>query len=220
MARLPDNYFGPKQRITKLKADYPGTQSSIQTSVVMLPMGEETLCVLVKAVVTVNGQVIAEAHAFTGEPENDKAVEKAETIAIGRALVNAGYPETLDEVGGEEYAAPAPKQSKPAPKGLGLGAKKKAPAKVETEEETEETEDEEAPVEKAPAKKPAGLGNKLGSRAAKPSVQETSSTESDDAGESEEEAEEEAEETPPADLDEKAAAAKAKREALLAKYKK
>ncbi len=91
MARIPDNYLGPKARIVLFKKEH-GVNGSIETETNQLVVGE-TLCVMIKATVKVNGQVVATGHAFTSSPEEDKEVEKTETVAVGRALVHAGYPE-------------------------------------------------------------------------------------------------------------------------------
>lgn len=94
MGRLPDNYLGPKGRIALFKKDH-ALKGSIETETLQHVVGEN-LCITVKALVKVDGVIIATGHAFTSTPEEEKELEKAETTAIGRALVNAGYPEHSD----------------------------------------------------------------------------------------------------------------------------
>lgn len=157
MGRLPDNYLGPKQRIQMLKSDYPKTASAITTDANMVTVGD-TLVVMIKASIAVEDKVIATGHAFTGCPEDDKAVEKAETIAIGRALVNAGYPELLEEDEADTEEKPTTKT-------------KTVPAK--------EVDSEEKP------KKSSGLGGKLG--VSKPKVEVEKDEEDESAPEEAEE---------------------------------
>lgn len=126
MGRLPDNYLGPKARVSMLKADYPADTSAIRTSIT-LTEHQGKVAVLVKADILIKKhndvlEVIASGHAFTADPWEEKDIEKAETVAVGRALVHAGYPETtVDEVV-EVVHAPAPVEAKPA--GLGKAAPK------------------------------------------------------------------------------------------------
>lgn len=210
MGKLPKNYFGPKQRITKLKQDHPKTESAIKTSATCIVVGE-TITVLIKATVEINDKIVAEGHAFTDRPEDDKAVEKAETIAIGRALVNAGYPETLDEEDGSEDQD-EPAEKKPS---KGLGGLGKASKRVKEEIEEEETDDEPA----SKTEKKSGLGSKLGK--AKP-VEKPAATEEDGDGDEEDDEEEteDAEEEKPAKEEVVASPGRMSREELLAKYRK
>lgn len=130
MGRLPDNYFGPKQRVLMLKRDHPGNTSAILTKAEVIQFGE-SLRLLVKASVMVQGVVVAEGHAFT-DPDEDKAVEKAETVAIGRALVNYGYPEILDVDEEEDKAA---KTAQPKSAGLGGGKSSEKTTRGESKDE-------------------------------------------------------------------------------------
>ena len=147
MTRLPDNYFGPKQRIEMLKKEH-GHAASILTVAKDILVGDN-LCFLFTATIKINGVDVATGHAFTDSPEEPKAVEKAETIAIGRALVNAGYPETDDTFGEEEE--PAPVKAKSAPAAAPKAKPKPAPAPIVEEEPDEEEEPAPEPV-KAKAK--------------------------------------------------------------------
>ena len=156
MAKLPDNYLGPKHRIEMLKKDF-GHRASITTEVrdiiVTAADGAQTLCFLVTAHVNLDREIISAGHSFTDSPENNKALEKAETIAIGRALVNAGYPELDDGSYEEAMNATAP-EAKPAPK----PAVKPAPApKTEVKEAVADPFEAvtEAPKAVEPAKAPA-----------------------------------------------------------------
>lgn len=46
---------------------------------------------LVKASVTVGGTLVATGHALASDLSEEKSLEKAETVAVGRALAFAGY---------------------------------------------------------------------------------------------------------------------------------
>jgi hypothetical protein len=153
VGRLPSNYLGPKGRIQMLKNDYSGDKSSILTEATTVVVGD-TLCILVKATIMVLDKVVAQGHAFTDCPEEEKAVEKAETIAIGRALVNFGYPETLDEVEEVEEKKSTKSASSAKPKeeakketkstsGLTKLSKKAEPEDEEDDQEEELSEEEE-----------------------------------------------------------------------------
>lgn len=147
--KLPKDYIGPKQRVRMLKKDH--ADSAVVTEVSMQVVGD-SLCLLVKASIEVNGKVIATGHAFTAEPEEDKELEKTETTAIGRALVNAGYPETLAESDDPEALEGEEEAPKPVKKSGGLGGLGSKPVSKQTsvpvkkpsvvEEDTEEGEEE------------------------------------------------------------------------------
>jgi hypothetical protein len=162
MGRLPDNYLGPKQRVTMLKKEYPADTSAVLTEATHIPMGE-ALCILIKASISMKGTVVATGHAFTDCPEDDKAVEKAETIAIGRALVNAGYPETLD-VEEEEKEYNKPVKSSGLGNKSGLGAAKKQEKKEDVEETESDDGEDSDEAEEAPKPKSSGGLGKLGSK--------------------------------------------------------
>lgn len=208
MGRLPDNYFGPKERITKLKADYPKDQSAILTESTAFIVGE-ALCILIKATIQINGKTVAQGQAFTDCPEDDKAVEKTETVAIGRALVNAGYPETSD---GEDLPEEEVKEEKPKKSGLGKAKKEK-----EDVEETEESDSEDSGEEEAKPKKSKGGLGKLGSKSSSTDKGGSTKDQSDDESEDDEK-EDSSEEKE--DAKEEVQAKKLSREELLAKYRK
>ncbi len=217
MGRLPDNYLGPKQRITMLKNDYPKEKSAILTESCAWVVGE-ALCLLIKASIQIDGKTIAQGHAFTDCPEEAKAVEKAETIAIGRALVNAGYPELDDGESVEEVEEK--KEEKPKRAALG-----KTSRKEKEDESTDETEESDSEVsEETKPKKSGGLGKLSSSKGS--SAKPKSGSSSDDTNESEEESEDEAEEESEEEEAEESSdkeeekPKKLNREELLAKYRK
>ena len=218
MGRLPDNYLGPKQRITMLKNDYPKEKSAILTESCAWVVGE-ALCLLIKASIQIDGKTIAQGHAFTDCPEEPKAVEKAETIAIGRALVNAGYPETDDGEGEEVEEKKEEKEEKPKRSALGKSSKKEK--EDESSDESEESDSEDSEKEESKPKKSGGLG-KLSSKGSSSKGSGKSSSddteESDDESEESEEEEESDEKEESSDTEE--GKKKLSREELLAKYRK
>lgn len=222
MGKLPENYFGPKQRITALKADYPKEKSAILTDVETLVVGD-ALCILIKASIILGDVCIATGHAFTDCPEDKKAVEKAETIAIGRALVNAGYPESEDLPEDEDDTEEPKKQSK----GF-LGSKTKKKEEKQDDETTDEDDSEDSEEEPVSKAKPKGLLSSKSHRGIGTSSAARSASVADDDEDDSEEASEDEEETTDDDptqeeVSEKEEAPKSKkmtREELLAKYRK
>lgn len=149
---LPENYLGPKARISMFKREH-GINGSIVTDITSQIMNGDTLCITIKATILVDGKVLATGHAFTSTPEESKAVEKAETIAIGRALIHAGYPE-LDD-GEAEKEVEKPMIIRGSTQNTNKITFKKPIPKVEVEEledvvtdESEDNEELEQPVVK------------------------------------------------------------------------
>ena len=227
MGRLPDNYLGPKARVQMLKKEYPGDESAVTTEIFLSEMGGKVTVVVQATIKTRNAktgelETVASGHSFTADPWDDKDVEKAETVAVGRALVHAGYPETTDDLDVEE--APV-KEEKVVEKKAGLGKAKAAPASKK-EEPKEEVEEEEAPEEPVavkqpePAKKPSGLGG-LGKKKAEPAPAPAPEPEGEDEVEDPfEKAEEEEEAVEEPKKAEPTPSGKMTKEQLLAKYKR
>ena len=181
-----ENYVPVPVRIAKFKQEHNGEGSITTESFI----NYEKECASFKAVIRVGDTTLATGHSLVTDLSDDKAFEKGETAAIGRALAHAGYEaESL-----EEESTPAKKSSKGKKSGLGgLGSKKKAAPKKEEEPEEEETEEEEA-EEEAPKKKAKGLPSvgKSSKKKAKAAEEEESEAEEEDESEEDESEEEEA----------------------------
>lgn len=127
--------FSPKEHITKISGkDYLAVAWRVVWARTDYPMPEGVLSIttdllqtepypLVKAYVSIDGQVIATAHGSAQVKERSvyagREVEKAETAAIGRALANAGYGTQFSEMvdddsEGDLADSPAQPRSKPA----------------------------------------------------------------------------------------------------------
>lgn len=156
MGRLPEGYQTVDSRVEKFRAEHP--LGSITTKVVFKTEGGETLGVAFRATVrTETGAILGTGHGYS-DLEDTKDFEKAESVAIGRALKYAGYPAVDEDSEVEETEKP-----KKVGKGNSLTRLKKKVEVVkeeaeeaeeseeETEEETEEEETEEA--EEKPARK-------------------------------------------------------------------
>lgn len=179
-----ENYVPVSARLAKAQGEHKGL---VIKSDVQINWDKEGA--LVKVTIEVDGKEVSTAHALAPDLGEDKALEKAETSAIGRALANMGYPAE----DGEEEAAPKKSSAK---KG-GLGGVKKAskPKDEEEDESEEESESEEEEEEEKPAPK-KGLP-KMTSKKKDEEEEEETEEESDDSEEEEseeEESEEEAEE--------------------------
>jgi len=98
-----DNYVTVDERIRRFYAEHRD-DGAILTAIVS--MDEH---VIVQATVTRNGDVWAQGLA-RGPLRGDKALEKIETTAIGRALANAGYVKEGEERPSREEMADVEEQ--------------------------------------------------------------------------------------------------------------
>lgn len=137
MARVPDNYIPVKARILKLKAEHKDSRVLTET------VTARDDYIIVKASICLEEVVVAQGQALVAVEEADeKGFEKAETVAIGRALTNFGYEDKGEEEETEE-------EEKPRNSGRNRlksksSTKKKSKLKQVDEEEVEaEAEEEE-----------------------------------------------------------------------------
>lgn len=153
MARIPDNYIPVTARI----ADFVRRGGQVMTEVTQ---ATDTYAII-KAVVSYKpislsidginqdeGGMMATGHALVSFVEyEDKGLEKAETVAIGRALTNMG----ISALGDEEFEdKPAPKKTKGVDFGKRLKkSEPKADKEVEEVVEPEMVETEEETTSKA-----------------------------------------------------------------------
>jgi hypothetical protein len=84
-----ENYVPVEARIAQFKKDHNG-EGSITTEA-SLTVNEKQQFVMFKAVVKVRDRVVGIGHALESDLEANKAFEKCETAAVGRALTFAGY---------------------------------------------------------------------------------------------------------------------------------
>jgi hypothetical protein len=181
-----DNYIPVAQRLAEAQTTLKGLIVEPEVSI-----NWEKETALVKVVMRLDGKAIATAHAIAGDLSDDKALEKAETIAVGRALAFMGYP--AESADSQEESSPKPNKKKSGGLGSGLGAKKASKAKdADEDEESEEDDEEETEEEEAPVKK--GFGPKKSS----PKKEETEDDDDEDEEESEDSDDESEEEKAPA----------------------
>lgn len=137
-----ENYVSAHERIKKFWGDYPN--GSILTNAVTDKDGEITAIHASVFKKSDDTRASGTGHGYVYEMKS-KAIEKAETIAVGRALAMIGY-EVTNGIASAEEMEDFEEETKPKRKGLGrktrgLGLKKKQTKVVEDteEEDTEET---------------------------------------------------------------------------------
>lgn len=93
MGRIKDTYVPVNVRVMTAREEHK-TNLSITTELNLIPQTDEGTQVhsaIVKATVALNKEVLSTGHAFCLDITEEKALEKAETVAVGRALALAGY---------------------------------------------------------------------------------------------------------------------------------
>lgn len=165
---ISKTYVPVADRIKLFKEEH-GIKGSIETET---NIDFKEGAAIVKATIKVDGKILAQGQSFAFGLDDEKSFEKAETVAVGRALAFAGYEADNGVASAEEMeAAEAHKEkkssgfgssnkSKPSSNGGGFGSMKKAAPKAEVVEEEDEVEEEsEEEVEEQAAAPKASNGN-------------------------------------------------------------
>lgn len=129
-----ETYVPVMTRLLKFREDNKAKKIFIEKEVIV---SWEKEAAYVKVTVYLDGEKVAQAHAMAPVLGEEKEFEKAETSAIGRALVDLGY---LADDGTDDKTE---KKSSKKSKGGGLGGKKKSKKKDDDAEEEDDDEDEE-----------------------------------------------------------------------------
>jgi len=87
MSRIKDTYVPVNVRVMEARKEH-GTKLTIKTGVSLFP---ESNAALVSAEVSVDGKTLSTGHSLVSELNEPKSLEKAESVAVGRALAFAGY---------------------------------------------------------------------------------------------------------------------------------
>lgn len=93
-----DNYVPVHVRVMQARTEH-GNALSIRTQVQMYP---EKNTALVGAIVSIGQNVLASGHAIAEDLSEPKSLEKAESVAVGRALAFAGYSADASIASAEE----------------------------------------------------------------------------------------------------------------------
>jgi len=105
---LPDNYVPVHARIAKFHAKFKDKSRSIVTNLIAPEAFVAEGGAVVKAEIFVDGLLLATGLSAVADLSESKALEKAETVATGRALAFAGF-EITDSISSaeemEEHAA-------------------------------------------------------------------------------------------------------------------
>lgn len=89
MGRL-DHYVSVKERVVQARTEH-GTNLTIKTTVSLVDGADGAKAALVTAEVSLNGTLLATGHSLSEVLDEPKTLEKAESVAVGRALAFAGY---------------------------------------------------------------------------------------------------------------------------------
>lgn len=87
MSRIKETYVPVHVRVMDARREHKD-KLTIKTSITMYP---EQSSALVCAEVLLNGNLLATGHAIATDLDEEKGLEKAESVAVGRALAFAGY---------------------------------------------------------------------------------------------------------------------------------
>lgn len=144
---IPNDYVNVNDRITKFRKEFPISHEDVTKvgSLLAEVVPQESGSAIVKAKVLVGGTEVASDYAFCQNTSEDKALEKAVTVAKGRALASAGYEiqsgiasaeEIADYEEKKSYKKPVEAKKKPLTKAPKLPNIKK---EVKAEEKVEES---------------------------------------------------------------------------------
>lgn len=126
MGKIPDNYVTVQERIEQFRNEYQ-TNGTIETELT----ATNNEYIIVRAKILVEGKAVSMAQALVSASDSDdKAFEKAESSAIGRALKFFKYSELSD----------------------GPSEKKKAPPSRRASDDDEDDEEPRRPAPKAKSK--------------------------------------------------------------------
>lgn len=140
-----DTYIPVPVRIAKFKADH-GHKGTIETEITI---NYDKAVALSRAVLKIEDKIVATGHSLADLEEGEKALEKGESVAIGRALVNAGYEADSGEGGADDSDAEekssrfSKSDSSKSKEGRFSRSSKKEESR-EDEEEKEEAEEKES----------------------------------------------------------------------------
>jgi len=85
-----DNYVKVNERVVEARKEH-GNKLTIKTSVNLVSDEEGNKAALFTAEVSLDGTLIATGHSLSEDLSEPKTLEKAESVAVGRALAFAGY---------------------------------------------------------------------------------------------------------------------------------
>lgn len=91
MGKIKDTYVPVQVRVQKARTQY-GSKLSITTSVEFLKGSEgEYEGAIAKAFISNGENLLATGHSFSSDLTSDKAIERLESAAVGRALAFSGF---------------------------------------------------------------------------------------------------------------------------------
>lgn len=159
---LKEGYIEVSERVAQFRSNNPKGTIETEVETVLHDLGEDGKILLNTVKATIRdgeGKILGTGHS-QGEAGDEKNLEKTETVAVGRALVNAGY-KAVDETSEEEVQKEVKEARKESrfskssdkPKSRFQKAEKEEAAEEEASEEEEESTETAAEEEKAAAPK-------------------------------------------------------------------